>query len=80
MIISRIAGLLALLSLLLAVYGGAPLLPALFRSIVVFVVAFLVMFIVQITILYAYKKAREVEERELLEKDASENAKINSTS
>ena len=80
MIISRIAGLLALLSLLLAMYGGAPLFPALFRSIVVFVVAFVVMFIVKITMIYAYRKARDVEEREMLEKNASENAEIKSTS
>lgn len=80
MIISRIAGLLALLSLLLAIYGGTPLLQAFFRSIVVFVVAFVVMFIVQITMIYAYKKAREVEEREILEKNSSEDAEIESTS
>ena len=80
MIISRIAGLLALLSLLLAIYGGTPLFPALFRSIVVFLVAFMVMFVVQLTMIYAYRKAREVEEREMLEKEAAKKAEVESTS
>ncbi len=80
MIISRIAGLLALLSLLLAIYGGTPLFIALFRSIVVFLVAFVVMFTVQITMIYAYRKAREAEEREILDKEAAENAEVESTS
>jgi hypothetical protein len=80
MIISRIAGLFALLSLLLAVYGGSHLFPALFRSIVVFVVTFIVMFVVQITMIYAYRKAKEAEEREIIEKDVPENVKMDSTS
>ncbi len=79
MIISRIAGLLALLSLLLAIYSGTPMFSALFRSIVVFVVAFVVMFVVQLTVIYAYRKAREAEEREILEKEAAEITKVEST-
>jgi len=64
MIISRIAILLALLSLLIALYGGSRLVPALLRSGVVFLVAFAVMFILQITVINAYRKTKESEYHE----------------
>ena len=64
MIISRIAILLALLSLLIALYGGARLVPALLRSGIVFLVAFAVMFILQMTVMNAYRKAKESEYHE----------------
>lgn len=72
MIISRVAMLLALLSLLVAMYSGSTLLPALLRSGVVFLVAFAVMFIVQITLIGVYRKVREDEYREALEKEEAE--------
>jgi hypothetical protein len=55
---------MAVLSLLIALYGGSRLVPALLRSGVVFVVAFAVMFLLQITVLNAYRKAKESEYRE----------------
>jgi hypothetical protein len=67
MIISRIAILLSLLSLLIALYGGSRLVPALLKSGVVFVVAFAVMFILQITVMNAYRKAKESEYSEAQE-------------
>lgn len=70
MIISRIAILLAVLSLLIALYGGSRLVPALLRSGVVFVVAFAVMFLLQITVLNAYRKAKESEYREAEQQDS----------
>jgi len=64
MIISRVAILLALLSLLIAIYGGSSLLQALIRSGVVFLVAFAVMFVVQTTMLHVYRKVKESEFQE----------------
>ena len=72
MIITRIAVLLAVLSLLFAVYSGAHFIPALIRCGVVFAVAFAVLFIVQITLMYAYRKAKEVEYDETENADTSE--------
>jgi len=68
MIISRVAILLALLSLLIAMYSGSPLLHALLRSGVVFLVAYAIMFVVQITVIGVYRKVREAEFREAREK------------
>lgn len=65
MIISRLAITLALLSLLIAVYGGSPLVSALIRCGVVFVVAFAVLFIVKITLMYVYRKTKESEYGEI---------------
>jgi hypothetical protein len=64
MIISRIAILLALLSFLIALYSGSRLIPAILKSGVVFMVAFAVMFILQITVMNAYRKAKESEYQE----------------
>jgi hypothetical protein len=72
MIITRIALLLALLSLLISVYGGSRLMPALLRSGVVFIVGFAVMFVVQITLIYAYRKAKEAELHEAKEQQLEE--------
>jgi uncharacterized membrane protein YbhN (UPF0104 family) len=69
MIISRVAILLALLSLLIAMYSGSSLLPALLRSGVVFLVAYVMMFVVQITIVSVYRRVREDEYREAREKE-----------
>jgi membrane protein CcdC involved in cytochrome C biogenesis len=75
MIISRVAILMALLSLLIAMYSGSSLLPALMRSGVVFLVAFAVMFVVQITLISVYRKVRQDEYREAREKEeAAEDA------
>ena len=72
MIISRVAILLALLSLLIALYGGSSLISALLRSGVVFMVAFTVMFTVQLTLMYVYRKVKEAEQRETEAEETTE--------
>jgi len=73
MIISRVAILLALLSLLIAIYSGSSPLQALIRSGVVFLVAFAVMFVVQMTMMSVYRKVKEGEFHESHKKGQSES-------
>jgi membrane protein implicated in regulation of membrane protease activity len=76
MIVTRVAGLFALMSLLIAVYGGAKLVPALLKSGVVFLVAFAMLYLLQITITYAYRRVKEEEYREEQEKAAALAEKV----
>ena len=71
MIITRIAVLLAVLSLLIAIYSGAQFINALVRCGVVFVVAFAVLFMVKITLVYVYRKVKESEYNETESLDTS---------
>jgi ABC-type multidrug transport system permease subunit len=76
MIISRVAILLALLSLLIAIYCGSSPIPALLRSGVVFLVAYAVMFVVQIMLISIYRKVREAEMSEARKREIAEEESL----